>query len=209
MKSLDVSIDTHQWKLTTLIKNIFNDFMVKLATENKTSYLSGDFDINLLKVESDRHINNFYNILTTNLFVPHITLPTRITSHSQTLIDNIFSNDPDFASGISGNFTFSISDHLAQFLVMPRKDNRPPKKHNIRKRNLKKLDKESLVADGININWPETISINRADINHSFNAFDDKINEILDKHVPLKKLNKKDLKLQAKTLDNTRNSKIH
>ena len=27
--------------------------------------------------------------------------------------------DPNFANGVSGNFTFSISDHLPQFLVMP------------------------------------------------------------------------------------------
>ena len=68
--------------------------------------MSGDFNIDLLKIDSDKDIMNFYNSLTSNLFVPHITLPTRITSHSQTLIDNIFSNDPDFAQGIAGNFTF-------------------------------------------------------------------------------------------------------
>ena len=100
-------------------ENVFNVFMEKLASENKVCYMSGDFNIDLLKIDSDKDIMNFYNSLTSNLFVPHITLPTRITSHSQTLIDNIFSNDLDFAQGISGNFTFSISDHLAQFLIMP------------------------------------------------------------------------------------------
>ena len=100
--------------------NIFNNFMDKFSKENKVSYLCGDFNIDLLKIETDDNINSFYNTLTSNLFVPHITLPTRITSHSKTLIDNIFSNDPEFTSGISGNFTFSISDHIAQFLIMPR-----------------------------------------------------------------------------------------
>ena len=179
-------------------ENIFNGFIEKLAGENKVSYLSADFNIDLLKIDSDDSINTFYNSLTSNLFIPHITLPTRITSHSKTLIDNIFSNDPDFALGISGNFTFSISDHLAQFLIMPRKDNRPPKKHNIQKRDLKNFDKENLVADILNINWPEVLSIDLGDVNHSFDMFDQKINEVLDKHVPLKKLTKKELRLQAK-----------
>ena len=58
--------------------------------------VSGDFNIDLLKIENDDSIKDFYNSLTLNLFVPHITLPTRITSHSQTLIDNIFSNDHNF-----------------------------------------------------------------------------------------------------------------
>ena len=99
-------------------ENVFNEFMEKLASENKVCYMSGDFNIDLLKIDSDKDIMNFYNSLTSNLFVPRITLPTRITSHSQALIDNIFSNDLGFAQGISGNFIFSISDHLAQFPIM-------------------------------------------------------------------------------------------
>ena len=44
--------------------------------------------------------------------------PTRITSHSNTLIDNIFSNviEPDI---ISGNLTATISDHMHQFAIIP------------------------------------------------------------------------------------------
>ena len=79
----------------------------------------GDFNMDLLKTKSEEKIGKYYDILSRYLFVPHITLPTRITTNSKTLIDNIFSNDPDFASGVSGNFTFSISDHLPQFLVVP------------------------------------------------------------------------------------------
>ena len=33
-------------------KNIFDEFIVKLASENKLTYLSGDFNIDLLKVDS-------------------------------------------------------------------------------------------------------------------------------------------------------------
>ena len=140
-------------------KNIFSKFLEKLSSENKISYLSGDFNIDLLNIGENKFVDDFYSILTSNLFVPHITLPTRITSHSQTLIDNIFSNDPDFSQGISGNFTFSISDHLAQFLIMPRRDNRHPKKHNIHKRDLKSYDKAELVSDVINTNWSEVLAL--------------------------------------------------
>ena len=128
----------------------------------------------------------------------HITLPTRLTSHSKTLIDNIFSNDPNFSQGISGNFTFSISDHLPQFLLMPSEDNRPPKKHNIQKRNLKSYNKEELVADVLSINWPEVLSLEKMDVNQSFENYDKKINEIMDTHFPLKKLSKKEFKIQSK-----------
>ena len=179
-------------------ENFWYALMDKISSENKISYLSGDFNIDLLKIETDDNIQNYYNALTANLFVPHITLPTRITSHSQTLIDNIFSNDPNFAQGISGNFTFSISDHLAQFLIVPRIQNRPPKKHNICKRKMKQLNKADLVADVININWQETLSCEFGDPQYSFEKFDKKMTETLDRHVPLTKLNKKELKLLTK-----------
>ena len=62
--------------------------------------------------------NEFLDCLASNLFVPLILQPTRITSHSNTLIDDIYSNviDPDI---ISGNLTTTISDHLPQFAVIP------------------------------------------------------------------------------------------
>ena len=141
----------------------FNEFIKNISSENKISYLSGDFNIDLLKIENDDSIKDFYNRLTSNLFVPHNTLPTRITSHSRTLIDNIFSNDPNFEEGVPGNFTFSISDH------------RLPRKYNLFKRDLKKYDKAELVADLINTNWPEILCVELVDPTHSYEMFNKKI----------------------------------
>ena len=113
----------------------FNEYLKnllkKLDREKKLIYLMGDFNLDLLQTENNDKIGEYYDLLTSHLFVPHITLPTRITSTSKTLIDNIFSNDPDFSNGISGNFTFSISDHLPQFLILPGEMKTPPNKHNI------------------------------------------------------------------------------
>ena len=63
---------------------------------------------------------------------------------------------------------------------------------------MKNYCKENLVADVINIDWPAVLSVELGDVNHSFNMFDQKINEVLDKHVPLKKLNKKQMRLESK-----------
>ena len=72
----------------------------------------GDFNIDLLKTDDDANIDEYYNIISSNFLVPHITLPTRITSTSRTLIDNIFSNNLNFVHAVSGNLTVSISDHI-------------------------------------------------------------------------------------------------
>ena len=105
-----------------------------------------------------------------HLFVPHITLPTRITSRSKTLIDDIFSNDPDFANCVSGNFIFSISNHMPQFLVMPDELTHPPKKHNIYRRS-RDFNRDELVADFLGIDWIETICPNKMDSNYPFDNF--------------------------------------
>ena len=181
--------------------DLFNEYLDKLlkkiTSEKKIADLMGDFNTDLLKTETDEAISNYYDTWTSHLFVPHITLPTRITTRSKTLIDNIFSNDPDFACGVSGNFTFSISDHLPQFLLKPDSLKHPPKKHNVYRRS-KDYNKEELVADFLTINWNEVISPQRMDSDFSFNSFMESVNVILDKHMPWKKMNKKDFKLEAK-----------
>ncbi len=171
--------------------------LIKLDQEKKISYLMGDFNMDLLKADSDEKISEYYDKLTSHLFVPHITLPTRVTSTSKTLIENIISNDPDFANGVSGNFTFSISDHLPQFLIMPEVLKGPPKKHNIFRRQ-KLKNKEQLVADALGINWNIAISPNKMDSNYSLDKFLDHAIAVVDKHTPMNKMSKKDFKLESK-----------
>ena len=79
----------------------------------------GDYNIDLMKIEVDVTTSQFFDTITSILFVPHITCPTRITNTTSTLIYNIFSNSLKFMDGISGNLTINISDHLAQFVIIP------------------------------------------------------------------------------------------
>ena len=100
--------------------------MEKFSKENKEIYLIGDFDLDLLKIDDKNEIEHFYNIISSNLLVPHITIPTRITPTSKTLIDNIFSNNLDFVRAKSGNITITISDHMPQFIIISKTINRVP-----------------------------------------------------------------------------------
>ena len=75
----------------------------------------GDFNVDLLKTESNNESNLVYNNLSSHFFTPYILQPTRL--HSKTLIDNIFFNSLEYQS-ISGNLLIEISDHLIQFLFL-------------------------------------------------------------------------------------------
>ena len=106
--------------------------------------LAGDFNIDLLKLNSDTFTNEYFDQLTNINFMPLITLPTRIASKSKTLIDNILSNQ--FPPGIiSGNINVSISDHSQQFAIIPLLSNKyKPKNKDIFVRNFKNSDHNTI-----------------------------------------------------------------
>ena len=68
----------------------FDPLLEKFAKEQKTVFLLRGFNVDLLKYERHKPTNEFLDSLPSNMFLPHIVQPTRIT-HSKTLID-IFSN---------------------------------------------------------------------------------------------------------------------
>ena len=99
--------------------NYLNELLHKLSKENKAIFLLGDFNINLLNYDIHPPTNEFLDSLSSHYFLPHILQPSRVTTNSKTLIDNIFSNMA-VPNTISGNLTASISDYLPQFLVPPK-----------------------------------------------------------------------------------------
>ena len=68
---------------------LYEKYPIKLNKENKEIYICGDF--NILKYEEVIVVQEFYNLMTLHGFIPQITLPTRITDSSMTIIDNIYS----------------------------------------------------------------------------------------------------------------------
>ena len=166
-------------------EDYLDHLMEKLSKEKKDIYLTGDFNIELMKTEKVTNISNFLDTLPSNLFIPHIISPTRITPKSSTLIDNIFSNALNFKKGISGNLTITISDHLAQFLVIPKKHPKIHKKQNIYKRDTRHFDRENFIADLLEIEWHSVLELDKNDPNISFNSFETRVNYIINKYMPL------------------------
>ena len=75
-----------------------------LQTKRTPTYLCGDFNIDLLKIHQKPNYCTFYDNLISSGYLPRISLPTRQTDHSATLIDNIFSTVlDDHKSGVIVN----------------------------------------------------------------------------------------------------------
>ena len=71
-------------------KNYLNTLLDKLTKENKQVFLLGDSSTNLLNYNDHQPMDELSDSLASNSFIPYILEPTRIPSHSKTLIDNFF-----------------------------------------------------------------------------------------------------------------------
>ena len=57
----------------------------KLISENKEFILLRDFNIDLLKCDSNKNVSDFLDTIYSTNLLPNITSPTGLTSQSQTL----------------------------------------------------------------------------------------------------------------------------
>ena len=78
--------------LTDFNCNYLNQLSQNISKEKKSVLLLGDFNVNLLNYNQHNQTNEFLHSLASHSFIPSILQPTRTTSHSNTLTDNIFSD---------------------------------------------------------------------------------------------------------------------
>ena len=79
--------------------------------------LCGDYNINLLKMHEKNSYKEFFETMLVHSYLPNITLPTRLTDTSNTLVDNVFANSAKFEA-VSGILINNISDHQAIFTII-------------------------------------------------------------------------------------------
>ena len=78
----DTDLDTFLYHMSSVLE--------KIKRENKFCYLLGDYNLNLLNVETHCKTGEFIDLMFSHHFLPLINKPTRVSTNSATLIDNIF-----------------------------------------------------------------------------------------------------------------------
>ena len=135
-------------------------------------------------------MNNFFE----KNFIPCITLPTRITDHSVTLIDHIFIKCPKEIiqnKCSSGNLITDLSDHLPNFTFFDFKVQTP------KNRPLTRLFTQSKINNFTAALASEHALINSSDLtdtNTSYNNFNSNYLQLFDKYFPLVRQSKKSFK---------------
>ena len=90
------------------------DLLNIIKSTKNICHIIGDFNIDLLKYESSKYVQNFVNTFYGHGFHPCTNKPTRVSSCSASIIDHIWSNDLNI-NRINGILLTDISDHFAPF----------------------------------------------------------------------------------------------
>ena len=141
-------------------------------------------------LEYDKHdgTNGFLDSLSSYMFLLYILHPNRVTGHSQTIIDNIFSNYIS-KEAVCGNLTSTISDNLPQVLFIPSMfSDTPATKSNIFARGWTNFNQAEFVMDYFDKDLSNILNLKQGNVNVSMENFvNNNINDLLDKYTPFKK----------------------
>ena len=103
----------------------------KLNSNTPETIIAGDFNIDLLKVNTNATFSDFFDLVTAHNFIPKITLPTRFSERTATLINNFLcSFKRNSSKKFTGIVTSPLSDHFPYFIFLKvRTDKSSPPKY--------------------------------------------------------------------------------
>ena len=176
--------------------------------ENKLVYIMGDFNVDLLKYDTDNDVQHFVNTLFSNFILPLITRPTRITNATATLLDNIITNQ--FNQPVqSGLLYCDITDHLPVFQITSLNHSCKSERvdSDVFVRCLSKGNIDAFKND-ISLYRFDNI-YNMENLNEAYTYFESVLCGLYEKHFPLRKRRRRERKLQPWMTDDILQSVKH
>ena len=180
--------------------NEFIPILENLQRANCETIIAGDFNIDLLKINNNATLGNYFNSVIAQSFFPLITLPTRFSDHNCTLIDNFVcklkrSNFKDYLilgnlPSTSGILVSRISDHLPYFTffyLSTFKRNKPSKSVKIQTWNEECIHHFQTELNNANI-YELLDTTLTADPTKNLNILNNVISEAKIKHLPYRKV---------------------
>ena len=158
----------------------FSDMLDGVFLENKPIFLLGDFNIDLLV--NQRRWENIFNSYFLNQL---ITLPTRVTQYSSTLIDHIYTNDEHCVKEICVPIS-GISDHYPVLCTINFDLKKNTKKDNhkyIYYRSFKNFNADDFLFDVANAPFHNVYQSH--DTDSALDLWIKIFIDLIDKHAPL------------------------
>ena len=164
-------------ELSEFNNHFLSVLLEKILKEKKMVVLLGDFNADL-KYDHDDEVADFLDAMYSKLLLTSISSPAWITFTSATLIDYIFTNNYD-NTFTSGNLVTTLSDHLAQILIVPIRNTikyKEPKKVYCDFQEI--LRNKDISRHLQNTNWDMELQLNSENVNISTEKFISKINNL-------------------------------
>ena len=93
--------------------------LASIGKKSSNAIVAGDFNIDLLQINERHKYQKYFDVFVTNGLFPRITLPTRVSKHSCTLIDQLFCKLKDVRKlDFSGITKTDLSDHFPYFTAL-------------------------------------------------------------------------------------------
>lgn len=149
----------------------------------------------MLNVNNHPPTCDFLQTMLCNNLIPRILHPTRITSSTATLIDNIFYNSEEYIT-VSANINASLSDHLPQFLFLKDFFSEAQRKQDIYKRDFSKFDNEHFASKIETMTWAKIYEVGAETLNEGVGIMLKEVTDVSDQMAPIKKIKHKKLNAQ-------------
>ena len=168
--------------LANKLNLISNDPILKKANE---IIICGDFNVNFMNFDVHSQTNDLLNLFISSGFIPMITLPSRITERSASLIDNIFTNKKQtfYESGLIFS---SLSDHLPVFYTNL-SNNLSKSKSKVFYRDMSQRNIDSFKDKLSLVNWSSIT--NEVNPQNAFDKFSENLDNAFTESFPLKEQN--------------------
>ena len=159
---------------------LFTNILEEISSTNKTAYIMGDMNIDLLKCDVHNKTSLFIENCFSNGFLQMVTKPTRCYNRSATLIDHFLTNS-HLTELTCGIYTTRLSDHFPILTFVPlKKKKKLPKYLSVRSFTNENIDQfKSVLSD---LSWVEVFTSSDAQL--SYDSFSNTFNELFNNYFP-------------------------
>ena len=155
----------------------------KIKREKSKLIITGDLNINLLQANSHSEIGNFLDSLISVNLIPKITLPSRKSHSTATLIDHIYT-DIEKDDCLAGTITTDITDHYSNFLFFKATKTIKAKPKNITYRCVNDTTVNAFNQALQNETWDNVLSKTNPEL--AYQSFIDTYSKLMNTYLPVK-----------------------
>ena len=167
-----------------------------INSENKHCIIMGDMNMDFLRYNTHSKTNEYLDDIIAHGFLPVISIPTRVTTHTATLIDHIYTNRPS-SIHTPGVILTDVSDHYGTVTLCSNKITSPNPSAQLKcVRYFSETNINSFNLKLNETNFEEVYQTNCP--NKAYDAFMKLYKQIFEETFPLKniRVNKKFIKQQ-------------